>query len=512
MQTHKFKKNLENENATQLFDPNGDILLGSEYTDIPKHNLSELLVNLQIVNESFVLAHTQNAFYIFDLVHSKIISWNNSFGTIHTIKVVSNVMILFTEDQKAYSFQMFKLDDMFAKLVASELYLDGAKIIKEHLNYFLNKLSSASFCQNYEKLRKQLISSSFLKPFNEFLKNFDAIFLKICDEKYEDKHKQNPGPKSQNPEHCFEIISNETSLNMHKPKETNILNDLFIIYKSLKISNYDMRERHGMIFDGYDLPDIKRLLKTLEQIITDNDSNTSTNEAKETCACIYLNYVVPNIFKQLPAEFENYAVDCFLLINSSIKSLNVQRCEFCNFPLSGKIAHYKYENVGVLLIKRLINLNESERLFDLISRIPTLLNVLLKVIANECPLDRFADIFFACSHETFLKQNKLDLLTSDFWSLFFSRLKRLHNDKSITCIRCSKISKINIKTLIEFEKQYTYDCAFNNCLTVLDGNSALELCKLFNLPADAIGKVFYLKCLLNGNTFEKVQTNVHQIL
>lgn len=538
MKTHKFKKNLENDNATKFFDPQCDLLQKSGIKDLPNHNISELLVNLQIVNKSFLLAHTSTAFYIFDLEHSKIISWNNSFGSIHTIKVVLDAIILFTEDQKAYSFQIFKLDDFFAKLVASELYLDGAKIIKEHLTYFLNKTNSTSFCQNYEKLRKHLISCTFLEKFNEFLTNFDTHFLKICNENIKrDNQLQNEdlqldaeiltlnsGTECQNYDQrlgMIPIYQKHSVGNMRGKvefEETQILNDLFIIYRSLKISNFNMRERYEMLFDGYDLPGIKSLLKTLEQMITDNDSKASLSEAKEMCAYIYLNYKSANSSKEFSKEYENFAIDCFLLINSSIKSSNVQRCEFCKFPLSGMITHFKYEEMGQTLVKRLFKLEESERLFDLIFHIPTLLNVLLIVMADEraekvlyqkldhngFEIDIFVDLFFACSHQKFLENERIctPLLTSDFWFDFFSRLQKLHNDNCVRCVRCSKISKINTKTLIEFDNQYSYNSAFNNCASILNGNTALELCKLLNnIPANAISKFFYLKCMLNGNTF-----------
>lgn len=454
LQTHKFKSALGSEEVTK-------ITISDEYTDnakqFIKHEINEQLNHLQSVN-TYVLGHTSNAIYIFDLVHSNIVMWSNTFGPIHTVKVInSDTILVFTKDQRAYTFQLETLNDVDVNEKA---------------------LIPTDVC-NFEK-KENIID----------LINNDCHSRVIL------------GSKSE------EALLNHVESTIISQEDKD-LQSLFLIYKSSRISKFILRDRYAEFFDKYDQHGVQRLLNALELLIIDNDSDITQLEAKINCASIYLNYMNIKSTDNLSPEAEQFIIDCFLLINSPLSTnASIKRCDQCNFPVLVPKQSVKHLDVVEMIVKRLVKCKKFEKLFDIIDFSPAIVGVLLKVIASEgsaehgCEFETIINIFFCCTYthvEPFVQS--WDVFKSkQFWSEFLSRLIRLHNDNIIQCTRCKAHCEIDMEFAIETKSMYNFDYAFNKCINTTNGLTALELCMKAakHIPCDALSKQFYMKCLLSS--------------
>lgn len=538
MKTHKFKNALEKEAATSASGEAESGRIGR--MESMKHEINEQLVHLQIINKSFILGHTSNAFYIFDLIHSNIVLWNNDFASINTLKVIDNdTIVIFTNDYKSYSIQLKRYDERFFDLIHLEQYENGIEMLQKHISYFKNKLHNGKFRKYLGILRDKwpIDSIDCEKPLDEFFQRFDEIcgaeqFLRSskqdeCDDGmdvFERKQSNNSQLRTieaiLDKENDLNNSENDESYQLNEKlnasnaqiqcelktlaEEQKVLRNLFFIYKSLKISKFNIRERYAEFFDNYDLHGIKQLLNALQDMIMKNDCDATELEAKKTCAFIYLNYVKEDCL--LSPESEGFALDCILLINSpDTVTCNTQRCQQCNFPLSvsGTVATIKYIEQMELIIKQLVRRNDTQRLFKIIEHIPVAMLILLKMwTMQHCHKSMskeneqfIIDLFFACVHQPFdsIVQTCTTFHTYEFWKCLALRLLRLHDDMTIQCIRCRAFSKVN-----QVDAQFSYDNVFQQCLFFLTPLDALQLLnELSNLiPSGAIKKCFYLKCLL----------------
>lgn len=124
LQTHKFKTALSLKQSTKIRGQNGDQYKTNQENG--KHVNIDQLIQLQPINRFFVLGYTTNIFYVFDLIHSNVIVWNDSFEAIHTIKIVGeDTIILFTKDYKTFTFRLMQLDRVFYESINKELFVDG---------------------------------------------------------------------------------------------------------------------------------------------------------------------------------------------------------------------------------------------------------------------------------------------------------------------------------------------------------------------------------------------------
>lgn len=462
MKTHKFKSILESEPPTKIESAECDVL--QESIDFFKHQINDQLFDLQNVNESLVLGYTSNAFYIFDIERSSIVLWTNNFGNIHSIKSVggeSCAILLFTTDHKAYTFQLNQLEESVYETNDNEpiIYDDKLNYLDETQIIYQEKSNQ----NDYFNAKKKLSDSNLIES--------------------------KPAGLSE---------------------EDKILQNLFFIYKSLKVSKFNLKERYAEFFDMYDFHYIQRLLNVLEAMIIENDNDVTQTEAKKICAEIYLDYIKVDSIPDLSDELENFVVDCFTLVNSTAPSGSCsQRCEVCSFPLVVSKFDLKYLDIAETIVKRLVKSEKSDKLFDIIVSIPAVLGILLKVLITNSSsgkfrteLDDIVDIFFASGSQPGIDHH-LQLCdyfsTFNFWSDFLSRLIQLHNQHTVQCIRCKKICQIDYE-LIQCETFYSYNYAFNKCVTLISGPAALQLCTMAAkyIPRNGINRNFYIECLLRS--------------
>lgn len=573
LQTHKFKSAFNSIAPTQIrgFDESKSPTSAekSQSNQIVDH-----LVNLQAINGFYVLGYTSNKFYVFDMIHSSVVLWNDSFESIHTVKVIeddpTNTIVLFTKDYKAYTFQLMQLDRVLYESVTKERFYDSGRLMLQNAAYFQEKVTDLTFRYYYSILQTKLAycDDDSKMVLEELRTRFDNLLTKYSE--MDENVQKFCGPNNVRVVNGVYLIENSFSLANSKrtdirttmygstedfldaiedetpnilssyddeivvstkpsantinadslvriePKplteDDKIVQNLFFIYKSLKISNFNLVDRYADLFDRYDLPGLMRLLSELESMILENDKVSKT-EAKQHCARMYLNYVKIDATSTWDQTTYDFVIDCFVASNVRLADDSIQRCFDCNFPLIVEMTTLKYREIADIVVKYLLGRQEQRRLMKCIESVPALLNFVLKTTIAEkfdtpskttqSDFDSILDMIFGCANQLQLEQcvHKYSALrTVAFWNGFFARLKRLLCDKTIKCIRCNTLCPIDLSLLAESKPFYTYDYALNVCADSVNGLVALDFCgKVANfVPSDAISKQFYLKCLMNS--------------
>lgn len=451
MKTHKFKATIESKPST-IIDFSACESKRDEKNFI-KHQINEQLFDLQSLNRSLMLAHTSNAFYIFDIEHSNVVLWTNHFGnTIHTIRAVNddtNNLLLFTTNQKAFTFQLNRSMESFHETINLEQYSNESEIIYEE------KRCHDNSCFNLDNKFKDLT-----------LTETKAIGLS---------------------------------------EEDKIMQNLFFIYKSLKVSKYNLKDRYAELFDAHDFQDIKKFLNVLQLMIVENDNDVTEFEAKRICAEIYLDYMKIDTIYNCTEELETFLLDCFKIVNEPVN--HSDRCDECKFPLIVSRVNIKYANIAEIVVKKLLEHKKIDTLYDVIVSVPAIFGILLRNLLSELvysgiEFDNMIDIFLACGSQSYIEQFVYicdEFKTYRFWSEYFTRLIRLHNENLIQCYRCQKICKIDIQS-IESESFYTFQYAFNKCVHLINGPAALQLCSntAKYIPCNGIDRNFFIECLLKS--------------
>lgn len=572
LQTHKFKSILNLKSSADIpgytENQSNDILN-------QKHQINEQLVHLQAINGFFVLAYNTTTFYIFDVIHSNVVVWNNSFDAIRTIKVIENdstknTFIIFTEDSKMFSLQLMQLDRIFYDRLTKELYFDGCDVLLQHLKYFKEKSNDLTFRYYYSILMNkissddndganrlqqlhdefdELLTNKFGKQFDDIDKMATKNGRRLSNGIYLIENSFTPNPDHQSESikmmNMFDTDANDETLSIlssvdddsivhsnvkvdvtqHKKNSASlvmepkvlsehdkVVQNLFFIYKSLKMSNFNLVERYANIFDCYDLVGIQRLLNTLETMILENDSGISEPEVKQYCARMYLNYIKIESLDDLDTDSRDFVIECFIQANIA-NSDSIQRCQSCKFPLVVEVTVLKYREMAEIIVKYLLSHEDRDRIWDIVERVPACLNIMVKGIIEEQfdtpskssrnDFDAIIDLLFACANqvqlEHFVKKYP-SLRTFDFWRGFLTRLIRLHDEECIQCVRCGTHCAIIYQKLAESKPFYAHDYVMNICADHLNGLTALRLCTNIakNIPNEAISKKFYLKCLLNS--------------
>lgn len=454
LKTHKFKSIVESMPPIDIDFSTGDPKCDDNV--FTKHQINEQLFDLQNLCRSLMLARTSNAFYIFDIERSSVALWSNRFGNIHTIRAVnseSNCFLLFTSDQKAYAFQLSRSDEpLYETIENKEQYSNDMEII-------------------YDEKRSHDTYSNI---------NLDNKLKDLT-------------------------IAEKKPIGLSE--EDKILRNLFFIYKSLKVSKFNLKDRYAELFDSYDFQDIKKFLHFLQAMIVENDNDVSEIEAKKICAEIYLDYIKIDSIHDFSEEFI-FISDCFIMVNTPVAGIrHVQRCDDCNFPLIVLKTNLKYSNIAEAIVKTLVQYNKNEMLLNVIVSVPAtigilLINLLTESVQPGTEFDNIIDIFLACGSHTDIEQYNAtcELFEShSFWSEFFTRLIRLHNQNLMQCIRCKKLCQIDLKS-IESETFYSYNHAFNKCVHFINGSAALQLCSnaAKYIPCNDIDRNFFIECLLKS--------------
>lgn len=571
MQTHKFKPALKAKQATSIRPTKPTM---SQFNGSPPTPTIDSLTHLQPILKRFVLGYTETSFYIFDLKSSAIVLWNNEFEHIDKIKVIDECdIVIFTKNSEAYSFQIHKLNEIFFEMLSEQDFLESGRFLVEHSTYFKERLNDDKFMLYLSILKNKLKHMGEAQDLLEELKGtFDEVISSIIRERDSKDKEQIDMIKSRQLENGIYLVENSyaavvkrTGQTQHnraiingshseyksvalddnnddivakkptkkkaneriphilmeaKPltEEEKTVRSLFFIYKSLRISSFNMVERYASTFDQYDVAGIANLLQCLTEMIVENEPGTDTATAQRYCYEMYFNYLNPELIWEFDETTRDFIVNAFITVNSprplQVCDKTVQRCELCDFPLAIEMFVLKYKSVGETLIKYLWSRNERRKCFDIVTKVPIVLTTILKLIVNDQlgvdlehedreSVERLVDILFACADkgqlERCIRHNGW-FREHLFWDLFFKRLARLHSENKIICVDCGQLSTINNYSLGSSKSFYSFDYAMQLCADHMDGLDALRFSKKFAycIKSDAMGRDFFLKCLLNS--------------
>lgn len=560
IQTHKFKSALKMCRFARILNPL------APPSKAPSVQLIDQLVNLQPIRNRFIFGHTADAFFVFDMRKSSVVLWNDEFGEIHTIKVIDDAkdectIVVFTKDNRTFTLQMLRLDQLFGDLVINhELYEKAAELLLDHLNYFKRKIGDGKFAFSYSMLRAKLESiGTESTVLSELRSNFDGMLsAKATQEQLSDsrtvrmengiymiRDKASVAAKTitgvsmadgSGEEDCGD--GNEPLVvPSRKPNPLNrrhiaplqlsddekILQNLFLIYKSLKWSNLNLVERYADVFDRFDIPGIAKVLSQLEMVILENDPGVSEKEAKRNCARMFLSYFNEASLPELDEISFDYVIECFVLVNTIAHDDDTQsaHCQRCKFPLVVDAApvSLKYQSLGEKIIEFLWLNNRKERLAHMVMAVPGVMFITLKLMLddkfessasaampsqlNGNDKETIADMIFVCGDQRQLEkcvERYGWFRSTEFWNKFIERMIRMRAQQLAKCAQCGHDQRIVSLRFIAEKRFYTYDYVFNVCADYLNGLTALQLCTKYSrhIPCDALSKGFYLKCLLRS--------------
>ena len=310
--------------------------------------------------------------------------------------------------------------------------------------------------------------------------------------------------------------------------EERLLQNLFMIYKSSKISNLTLVDRYSYIFDKYDCNGIRDLLRKLGEIIEKNGASERT--AERHCYEMYLNYLNPDMIWEFDKESLEYVINGFILLNAheesklcdrNGKASTTTRCNNCQFPLLIKhhLAVCKYKDLGYSIFKYLWSRNMQDRCYDMANLAPWSIEIICKFLIHSCNDNVMADkqkflqlLFSSGNRDLFYAASNADWFTSELWESSLNILIRLYEHGEVICSRCEQCSMIAEFAGFQAEVEKEHDAAnqSSNSDTItwswflsalydrLSGRKSLGLLKKYSsqITCDAIKKEFYLKCLL----------------
>lgn len=529
----------------------------------PNVQMIDQLVNLQPIRNRFIFGHTADAFFVFDMQKSNVVLWNDEFGAIHTIKVIDQAndectIVVFTKDNRTFTFQMLRLDQLFRDLVMNhELYEKAAELLLDHLNYFKRKIGDGKFAFSYSMLRIKLESiGAESTVLSELQSNFDGLLsAKAMQEQLGDSRTfrmengiymiRDKASVAANTITDYSMVDGSGEedcgdgneplvIPRRKPNrrhiaplqlsdEEKVLQNLFLIYKSLKWSNLNMVERYSDVFDRFDISGIAKVLSQLEMVIVENDPGVSEKEAKRNCARMFLSYFNETSLPELDEISFDFVIESFILVNTIVYDDDMQskHCQRCTFPLVVDAApvSFKYKSLGEKIIKFLWLNNQKERLAHILLAVPNVMLITLKLMLDEKfgtnasaampsqlngnDKETIADMLFVCGDQRQLEQcvERYGWFRStEFWNKFIERVIRMRAQQLAKCAQCGHDQRIDSLRFIAEKQFYTYDYVFNVCADYLNGLTALQLCTKYSrhIPCDALSKSFYLKCLLRS--------------
>lgn len=544
IQTHKFKSALKSCRFVSLLDQ-------TEEEKVPSAQLMDQLFSLQPIQSRFVIAQSETSFFIFDMVQSTAFAWNDELGPIQSVKVVedkgADTIVVFSKGGHVVELQFMRLESFFVDLVENqEAFVAAACFLLDHLEYFKQHFAKPKAIPHYKAMIERLDGDCDAKTLVKKLRTeFDEL-IKSCaqsseaDERnirlesgmyvidnscarstYANVLAQNNEPESVSEDEAIvdeAVVKVKSSRMQHintNPFTENdrMLQNLFFVYKSLKMSNLSLVDRYAEVFDRYDIEGISDLLGQLERLIVENEREMDASEAKQYCARMFLNYFKPELFPELNEASVDFVIESFIVSNRNERSEKATaRCLSCRFPLVVDVTTLRYKAIGESVVKYLWLHDQKQRCMDIVSAVPAALAIILRMLLNEAfgataqgdwsARNAVTRTLFACGDKKQLKQ-AIDaypwLRSTEFWSDFLDRLHDLRADQRIVCIKCGEENEMKLKFNVA-KSFYTYDFAFNSCAECLSGLSALQLCRKYSqhIPSDALTKNFYLKCLLNS--------------
>lgn len=303
-----------------------------------------------------------------------------------------------------------------------------------------------------------------------------------------------------------ETTSNHIALHKQLTAEDKLLQNLFMIYKSSRMSQLSLVERYCTIFDQYDCHTIRELLEKLAIIMQQN--NIVETVARLHCYEMYFNYLNHDLIWEFDDEARQFIINGFILINQPVDPVTIV-CTDCRFPLMlRKPTACRYRDIGATVMKYFWSRNQLQQCYELAAAVPWTVELLCKFWLNnenDCRNDvaKVIRLVFATSTEAmWLKAIQCAWFGDEAWTECFELMVRMHRQRQMICANCDKCSTNgnggNAWHTIESHEFYAWSRFLDTLVHQVHGRTAIRLVRQYSsqIPCDAVPKEFYLKCLL----------------
>lgn len=359
-------------------------------------------------------------------------------------------------------------------------------------------------------------------------------------------------PSSNNPQQ--QQRSNNAAAQLLQPvqltAEERLLQQLYMIYQTARISKMTLVERYGSIFDKYDCAGIRALLTKLAAVMHSN--GIPSDVALAHCYELYFNYLQPELLWEMDDAQREYVIVGFVLVNRQLDGNDLERCERCAYPLClpvERARQARYRELGTMIFKYFWTRNQVARGFELATAVPWTMELCCKfqlqhvgrsstrstaavvLIDNDDGGDgddadgvmnaadddrRLLRNIFACGSPDLLQMavDQSDRWTLELWHQFAELLILLHVQSRMWCARCESggghqhqqqmqqqqqqhHQAVNSESLLRNDF-YSWPRLLDNLVQHIRGRNAIALVRKFavQIGDGVIPKEFYLKCLL----------------
>lgn len=315
--------------------------------------------------------------------------------------------------------------------------------------------------------------------------------------------------------------------------EERLLQSLYMIYQTARMSGLTLTERYAAIFDKYDCDGIRRLLDRLAGVMRLNGVPAET--ALAHCYEMYFNYLQPELVWEMDEPMREWLVAGFVLVNRQVDGNDLERCERCAYPLNlpaARAQQARYRELGATLFKYWWTRNQAARGFELAAAVPWTMELCCKfqlqhpavlvvtataddgdgdgnaaeaVAEAERTADRrLVRNLFACGSAGLLQMavDQSGRFTLELWQQFAELLMLVHGESRMWCARCAEPLQlepqvVNSEALLR-NGFYAWPRLLDNLVQHMRGRNAIALVRRFAGRIDdaVIPKEFYLKCLL----------------
>lgn len=310
--------------------------------------------------------------------------------------------------------------------------------------------------------------------------------------------------------------THQSTTNQPLTTEEKLLQNLFMIYKSSRISNLPLVERYAHIFDQYDYVEMREVLRKLCAIMQANHMMDATT-ANIHCYEMYFNYLNPNLVFEFDDAMRQYVIDGFVLLNQETDEMIVggERCPNCDYPLylpAVELRVKQFEELGHSILKYFWTRNESERCYELAKLVPWTMELCCKFRLQEMTSDSNALLanqqtlvhLFASGSVALLQSaiDQTDGFTYLLWDKYLALMVQLHTDHRMQCPqKCNEANSvavdINTDRLLANDF-YSWQRFLDAMVQSIRGRSSIALVRKYGsrISDNDVPKAFYLKCLL----------------
>lgn len=284
-----------------------------------------------------------------------------------------------------------------------------------------------------------------------------------------------------------ELLKTNENEDGEAEKESKLLKNLFLIYKSSRMGNVNMVDRYAPMLDRLTLPEVLQLMRKLEVLMQENDY--SELEAKQNSTVILLDYLSPGVInEQLDNETMEELIERYISVNHT--KGQAKSCQTCAFPLevTNECLYYDF---GRTLFEFLYAHEDVDNYQRLMKNIPHLLHIFVKYYRGASPRDSYLQLLFILRKFSVANQ-----LSGSDWSCLLDLVNELRTNSIVKCFNCGKWNSVAAVPL-ELPDEYSWNYMLSQAARFMSGPALLrEVLKHSNaIKSGEVSKQFFLKCM-----------------